>query len=240
VCFALGFILALAFFVRPTNAVTVLVIGTYLLVRLRAKVVWLIPGGLIPTLCFVLIDWEMYRSVLAPYFLPVRTNATGLSLHAELGLALISNLFSPARGLFVFMPFFLLLLVPAVWKEPMPDAFRRLRPWFCALIALHMLLIAMHTDWWGGFSYGPRYLTDILPYLMILWLPALPWASQARVRQAALAVTLAVSFLIQFRGATFIQVHEWNSSPISVNENTHRIWDWSDPPFLRGLRRTPR
>jgi hypothetical protein len=235
ISFAAGFILALAFFVRPTNAVTVLVIGTYLLLRLRPKAVWMLVGGLIPTACFVAMNLNMYGSILAPYFLPVRTNATSLSLHSDIGLALISNLFSPARGLFVFMPFLLLLLIPGVWREPMPDLLRKLRPWFCALVAIQMLLVATHTDWWGGFSYGPRYLADILPYLMILWSAALPWVGRDRLRQALLTVTLAMSLFIQFRGATSIKVHEWNSSPVSVNADTHRIWDWSDPPFLRGL-----
>jgi hypothetical protein len=235
ICFATGFILALAFFVRPTNAVTVVVIGAYLLMRLRSKVLWLFAGGAIPVLGFVAMNLDMYGSVLAPFFLPVRANSTSLSLHSEIGLALVSNLFSPARGMFVFMPFFLFLLIPGVWRQPIPGILRALRPWFCALIGLHMLLVATHTDWWGGYSYGPRYLVDMLPYLMILWSPALAWVGQFRLRQALLAVTLAVSLFIQFRGATSIKVHEWNSSPVSVNDDRHRIWDWSDPPFLRGL-----
>ena len=53
------------------------------------------------------------------------------------------------------MPFFLFLLVPGVWKEPMADGLQRVRPWFCALVVCHIVLVATHTDWWGGYSYGP-------------------------------------------------------------------------------------
>jgi hypothetical protein len=93
-----GFILALAFFVRPTNAVTVLVVCGYLVVRVRSKAGWLLGGGFIPTVAFVRMNFAMYGSLLAPLFLPVHTNSTGLALHSQVGLALISNLFSPARG----------------------------------------------------------------------------------------------------------------------------------------------
>jgi hypothetical protein len=236
VCVAMGFILALAFFVRPTNAVPVVVIGGYLLVRAGWKAaVWLAAGALAPVVVFVWMSLNMYGTVLAPYFLPVRSNSTSLELHSQIGLALVSNLFSPARGLFVFMPFFLFLLVPGVWMEPVADGLQRLRPWLCALVVGHMVLVATHGDWWGGYSYGPRYLADILPYLMILWSPAVKWVGGHSGRRVILVATLLVAVFIQFRGATSIRVQEWNSSPVSVNADRGRIWDWRDPPFLRGL-----
>lgn len=234
-CIFAGFILGLAFFMRPTNAVPILVIGSYLLWHLRWRALWMITGGLLPTLGFVLLNLHMYGSLLAPFFLPVREGSTSLAFHPAIVLALISNLASPARGLFVFMPFFLFLLIPRIWRERMPASFREMRPWFCGVIALHMLLVATHTDWWGGFSYGPRYLSDILPYLMLLWSPVLPWMARDRRRQTMVIATVIVSALIQFRGARDIRVHQWNSAPVSVNDHTARIWDWSDPPFLRGL-----
>ena len=236
VCVGSGFILALAFFVRPTNAVPVVVIGAYLLVRVGWEAaVWLAAGAVAPVAGFVWMNLSMYGTVLAPFFLPVRANATSLAFHSQIGLALVSNLFSPARGLFVFMPFFIFLLVPGVWREPMGDRQRQLRPWFCALVACHMVLIATHTDWWGGYTYGPRYLVDVFPYLMILWSPAVKWVGGHLGRRVVLVATLLVAGFIQFRGATSIKAQEWNSTPVSVNSDTGRIWDWRDPPFLRGL-----
>lgn len=234
--FCAGLILALGFFVRPTNVVPIVVIGVYLLRHLGSRVRWVIAGGLLATLGFVLLNLHMYGSPLAPFFFPVRQGSTSLAVSPAVALALISNLISPARGLLVFMPFFVFLLNPRIWRQPMPASFRQLRPWCCAIILFHMLLVATHVDWWGGFSYGPRYLSDILPYLMFLWSPALLWMARNRRRQSAVAATLIVSVLIQFRGATSIQVHQWNSTPVNVNEHTGRIWDWTDPPFLRGLR----
>ncbi|HEY2017616.1 MAG TPA: hypothetical protein VGH38_29120 [Bryobacteraceae bacterium] len=230
---AAGFILAFAFFVRATNAVPILVFGVYLLLELRGRVVWVIAGGLLPTIGFGWLSLHMYGSPIAPVFLPVRAGSTSLALHSEIPRALVANLVSPGRGLFVFMPFFLFLLNPQVWRWKMPPRFLHLRPWICTLVVLHMLLVSTHADWWGGFSYGPRYLTDILPWLMVLWSPVLLWMAGNRLRLVAVGAAVAVSVAIQFRGATSIQVHRWNEVPVSVNERTDRIWDWTDPPFLR-------
>ena len=232
---AIGFLLAINFFVRQTNAVPVLVIGIFLLFRLRARALWAIAGGLPPTALFVLLNLRMYGGPLSPVFFPVREGSTSLSLHPAVATGVLGNLVSPARGLFVFMPFFLFLLIPQVWREPVP-ALRPLRPWLCWIIAIHMVLVATHTDWWGGFSYGPRYLSDILPYLMLLWSPVLLWMGQNRLRRALVTASVALAVFIQFRGATSIQVHQWNATPISVNDDRSRIWNWGDPPFLRGLR----
>jgi hypothetical protein len=232
---AAGFLLALAFFVRPTNAVPAAVFGVYLLWRFGKGAVWAVAGGLPPLVFFAWLNLHMYGAVLAPFSRPVRQGSSGLMVHRAIPEALLANLVSPARGLFVFMPFFLLLLVPRLWRLPMPDRFRELRPWFCAVVLLHMILVTTHTDWWGGFSFGPRYLTDILPYLMILWLPTMLAARTDRRVAAAAAVLVVVAGFIQFRGATSIQVHHWNATPVSVNEQNSRIWDWTDPPFLRGL-----
>jgi hypothetical protein len=232
---AIGCFLAINFFVRATNAVPVLVIGIFLITHLRRRAWWAVAGGLAPTVFFVLLNLRMYGGPLSPVFFPVREGSTSLSLHAAVATGVLGNLVSPARGLFVFMPFFLFLLIPQVWREPVP-ALRELRPWLCAIVALHMVLVATHTDWWGGFSYGPRYLSDILPYLMLLWSPVLLWMRGNPTRRALVIVAAAVSVFIQFRGATSFQAHQWNAIPVSVNDDRSRIWNWHDPPFLRGLR----
>ena len=149
-----GFLLALAFFIRPTNAVPVLVIGIYLIWHLRSRAWWAVAGGLLPTVFFTLLNLRMYGAPLAPFFYPVRPGSTGLALQPALAAGLLANLFSPARGLFVFMPFFLFLLVPRVWRQRIP-VLDRLRPWLCVIVVLHMLLVATHTDWWGRIELRP-------------------------------------------------------------------------------------
>ena len=70
---------------------------------------------------------------------------------------------------------------------------------------------------------------------MMLWSPTVKWVQGHSARRAMLVATLVVAGFIQFRGATSVKAQEWSSTPVSVNIDTGRIWDWSDPPFLRGL-----
>jgi len=237
---ALGAVLTAAFFIRPTNAVPAALIGLLYLFLLRLPVWWL-AAGIVPISClFVAINIAMYGQAISSYF---RVNVPGVStgaihgmfLHGAYGEAILSNLISPARGLFVYMPFLLVLLIPSLWKRPVSPLYGRQRPWFAAIFGLHLVLVSGYTDWWSGFSYGPRYLSDLLPYLLYLWLPVWGWAAEDRVRKILVALTVGIAFFIHFRGATAIAVHHWNSTPVSINQDQRRLWDWRDAPFLRSL-----
>ena len=75
-------------------------------------------------------------------------------------------LISPNRGLFIFTPIMLFAVVGAVevWRM-------NVRPWLRFLVvdvALHLVLYAKFDEWWAGYTYGPRYMVDILPALTLL------------------------------------------------------------------------
>ena len=75
-------------------------------------------------------------------------------------------------------------------------------PWLIAALGAHALLISTFSVWWAGFSYGPRYWTEVIPLLAIVLGLALDWAS-ARCRPVlwiSLAL-IAVSIGVQFLGA---------------------------------------
>jgi len=162
-----------------------------------------------------------------------------LSTSIPLG-PLCGTLFSPSRGLFIFSPFLLFLFV-------------RLLPFYrrkYALTPLEILLVLLSVawwigtarwpEWWGGGSYGPRLLCELLPCVVILLVPVAAnlslgggWTSKACT--ALFAIAGAVSIGIHFRGATAQAVHDWNGGPPSISEAPQRAWSWKDPQFLRGL-----
>jgi hypothetical protein len=78
------------------------------------------------------------------------------------------------------------------------------------------------------------------PYLLYFLIPVVErWQGLEGAKRAALLticlVLIAASFFIHFRGATSWQVYRWNDQPRDVDKEVTRLWDWSDPPFLRGL-----
>jgi hypothetical protein len=94
------------------------------------------------------------------------------------------------------------------------------------------VLYGAYAVWWGGHTYGPRYMLDVLPFLV-------PLAAAAGARRlsrsaiAALWVALAWSVAVAALGA-FVFPHErWNLMPEDVDRHHERLWDWSDTQILR-------
>jgi hypothetical protein len=106
---------------------------------------------------------------------------------------LVGNLAAPGRGMLVYSPVILFSIAGAVIGRRIPVV-----RW-CALAALaYILLFAKYSVWWGGQSFGYRLLSETLPLLAVLLVPALDRIAGTRWRllfAAALAWSVAVELL---------------------------------------------
>ena len=80
-------------------------------------------------------------------------------------LPLAGLFISPAKGLFLFSPILVLF--------PLAFFLRGIKHrWEIKVsglaIALHTIYWAFYADWWGGWAWGPRYLSEILPFACYL------------------------------------------------------------------------
>jgi len=128
---------------------------------------------------------------------------SGKPLVGSLGL-----LFSPSRGLLVFSPW-LIVLLPGLWRScRSKDPFR-----FALLLGVFttFLLNACYADWWGGDSWGPRRLQELLPILLLLGLPSRFDRSPSFSLPSRPLVTalLAISITVQALG-TFVYDSRWD------------------------------
>jgi hypothetical protein len=229
------------FFVRPTNAIACLVVSAYVLLRLRPILLGYVITSLIWLGGFVVYSESNFgRLVPAQY-----QQVGGFELTPSGWLeALAGLLVSPSRGILVFSP---VLIVVVVWAV----RHRRLlpSPWLVgvavAACALQLVLVASWKVWWGGFAYGPRLLTDLVPWLALLAMAAVvAWTragagsrpgNRRGVRGAELAVAgvlLGLSVWINWRGANAIATAWWNVLPVGIDVAPGRLWDWSNPQFL--------
>ena len=104
--------------------------------------------------------------------------------------------------------------------------------WCAAATAAQFLLYGSYSVWWGGHTYGPRYLLDVLPILVPLAAAAL---SRIPMRPAAIVAgtaALAWSIALAATGAFFYPHERWNSEPVDVDRDHARLWEWSDPQFV--------
>jgi hypothetical protein len=231
----LGVAAGLAYVLRPTNSLTAFGLFVYVgLWRPRALPGFVLGAALV-AVPFCALNLSLYQALLPDYFRPHTLGAD----HRRFFEALAGNLLSPARGLLFWTPIALVALGSAFRRLLR----RRLGPaesWMLAVVCLHWLTISLLPQWWAGHSVGPRFFTELSPYLF--WLLVEPageaWKRWHEGHPARLALLLGVGLwgvFVHGRGALFPAVHHWNDGPPNVDLAPARVWDWRDMQSLRGL-----
>jgi len=232
--------LALAGCARLETAPAIAVILTGLVARLGLKRV--LPAiGVVAASAAVLMtaQWTWFGSILGA---KMTLQETGLAAHAVTGT--ISSgpwygaaglLISPSRGLIVFSPIVLipLLAIPALWRTTSHGGER----WWTAAAIVQYACYSCYSMWWGGHTYGPRYLLDALVLVTPAALVGVAWHMAARSRQIIWAAALAWSVLVAATGAFCYPNDAWNTSPAEIDTHHDRLWDWRDPQILRCWQR---
>ena len=139
---------------------------------------------------------------------------------------------SPNRGLFIYTPIALFSLwgVVAVWRTAAPSWLRMMT----IGLALHVLMYSKFDEWWAGYSYGPRYFTDVQPLLIVLLVHGLlPLWRFSAIR--GLAVALATYGIFVQAIGVYAADDGWNRDPVSVDAQPERVWDWNDTQIGRAL-----
>lgn len=240
----LGLLLFLSFINRPSAVAFILPVLVYLLwySRRAFAVAALTSGGLL----FGYLAWNAAATgtLLPSYFSAARLQAE----RAPLWVGVVGNLISPSRGLLVFSPF----LLPVIgayglyWRK----LIRLPVVWLCLVwCALQLLIIARAASWWGGWSFGPRLLTDMWPGLIVLI--AILWAflleaGRTRANRTFICAFLtlgtfaAVLHIIQ--GLYSIPASRWNGyiTPVPPTSSSWLLgdlfnWRYAQPLASNGM-----
>jgi hypothetical protein len=153
----------------------------------------------------------------------------------DLLTGLAGLLVSPTRGLLVFSPFLLFLVL--AWRHlPRSREERGLTLAMTAAVVIQILLYAK-TDWRSGLSWGPRYMTDLLPLLMWMLVPVV--AALRGVGRVSFVIAAGVAVVIEAIGAFS---YSWTIDlPIyaadrSLQEHDmHAAFRWRNAPFIASL-----
>jgi hypothetical protein len=225
---------ALAAAIRPTNVLFLAAMCTGLLVARRGR------GGLVPFFAFPVAA----GAALAAYNLHIFgriTGGYGVDFDGPFWRGFTGLVASPGRGLIVYTPIAVFSLLGAVlWLRN-----RGLSPSPVYLVSAlfsvaEVVLVSKWRIWWGGHCYGPRLLTDIVPCLMVLILPAMDRISRSAVLRLLFGLTLLAASFIQAVGAFCYPNSHWDEAPVAIGERPRRLWDWRDSPISRSLSAGPR
>ncbi len=218
---------------RPPDALLVAALGIYGIFWAGRRAAWIAAGAALPLALVVTYNLAAAGSLVGGYGLerPVDFFRSGFAAGAA-GLLL-----SPARGLFVFSPF--LLLVPAGFRRGLRDRGTRQLTLASGAAAVALVLLYAKTDWRAGYAWGPRWLTDLLPLLVWMLPPAL--AALKGGRRALFVAAVGVSIAVQavgafwYTGASETAIYAVRPGPGEMRA----AWEPANAPFIAELRHPP-
>jgi hypothetical protein len=144
---------------------------------------------------------------------------------------------SPSRGLLIFSPVAAAAALGA--REAVRGGWHSPVRWCAAAALAQYVLYASYAVWWGGHTFGPRYMLDVLPLLVPLAAAGLAAHRPGRAAAAVAAALAAWSVAVAALGA-FVFPHErWNLLPRDVDRHHERLWDWSDSQIARAWQSEP-
>ncbi len=198
----------------------------------RRRAPLLVAAAAAPVIAVVLYNLHVAANVLGGY------GAIGKVqfFQHELLTGVVGLLVSPTRGLLVFSPF--LLFLALAWRHrPDDPRERRLTLAMIAAVVLQVLLYAK-SDWRSGLSWGPRVMTDLLPFLVWMLVPvvdALRGAGRALfVVSVGVAVAVEAVGAFSYSGSFDLPIFAGDHG--SGEQDMRAAFRWRNAPFVTSPR----
>ena len=194
---------------------------------------------------FFWYSWHNFHHLLPSYYRASRL------YFGVFWTALAANLVSPGRGLLVYVPvlFFVGYLLVRYRRQLVSP---RIVVMALAVTVVHLAVMSCFGHWWGGYSYGPRFSTGLVPWFVVVAVLAVqarriclekhgPAISRLgkKLELSVGALLLLASIAINAFGAADRNTALWNVRPQNIDLHPERNWDWRQPQFLAGFLHPP-
>jgi hypothetical protein len=223
---------------RLSSIMFLAVFGVWLLVRSPRRACALFALASLAYLPWAIFYQMIYGNVWGP---SVRQTAAA-SWSFGLGEPWAAVLFSPCRGVLIYQPWLILIAwsvacwlcrcgtdargIPAGWQ------------WLCAVyIALHLAMVSSWRIWDGGYCWGSRLASEIIPFGALLVISAIGACWRSSPGRCFVMALICWSALFHVP-AVLLKQDRWNESHVISLSRAH-IWAWSDPPYLFRVVRAP-
>lgn len=185
-----AFFLSAATISRQSVGITALLFTIYVWLAYRPALVrWMIWA--IPPALLAITYNTIYNG--SPLIFGYQEGVAGV-MHLPSIESIAGLLISPSRGLLVYSPMLIFALVGFKhWGA------NRLFYFFVALtFGIGTLLLSLFEAWHGGWGYGTRLMTDLLPYITLLVIPA--YDQLGPLMRSTFWVMVAYSIILQAIG----------------------------------------
>lgn len=227
-----GFFCALAACNRQPDAILAAGLALYGLWWAKRRAPLFLAGGALPVGLVLAYNLGVVGHVAGAYALVNwHRFVSGDVLSGIAGLLL-----SPTHGLFVFSPF--LLFVPFGFMLLLRDRNTRALAAAIGAAVVVQLIVYATVDWRQGVSFGPRWLTDMLP--MLFWLLPPVLAALSGVGRAVFGLACVVAIAIQMVGAFwYTGLSDATVLAAAGPDKMRAAWDIRNAPFVAELRHPP-
>src|SRR3954470_6396379 len=206
---------------RPPDVILAAALGAYgLFWAGRRRAALLAAAASLPAGLVLLYNLGVAHNLAGGYGLVGKAGYFRHDLLAGIGGLLLS----PTRGLLVFSPFLLFLVL--AWRHLPRDRGERVLPLAMSAGVVLQLVVYAKADWRGGISWGPRYMTDLLP--MLLWMLVPVVAALRGFGRACFLLAVGVAVAIDAIGA-FWYTGATDLAIFAVASGPHKMraaWEW--------------
>lgn len=214
---------------RPTAGIVLIILGLYLLYN--KKLTWNLVqkvslGLIIPVSFFLFYNYTYYQDISNQGYSSQLSN----SWLGNFPESFIGMWISPSKGLLVYSPIFIFSLF-GLYHGFKKNSLVSISFW---VILLHTLVLSKWKHWYGGFGFGYRMASDILPFFIIpLWYLFNEYYEKIKTK---VILVLAISVSIQLSGMAFFD-SIWHNAYDTGFRNTSWLWSINNSEAIFNVRR---
>ncbi|NCT55873.1 hypothetical protein GW755_03400 [bacterium] len=229
-----GFILGLATIARPTNLLSLAVFAFFIFIKNKFKLKIIVRYSvfaLIPIIFEVSLMFLIYGSLLNTGYGSQINTWTGSLVEGFLGMW-----FSPSKGILIISPVFIFSLYGMYLSIKNFKLFD-LDFLSSKIVIAHTLILSLWHHWYGGYSWGYRMASDIIPFLIILLIPFVTSKYMHSKKMSLLFYfTVVWSVFIQLLGIIVFD-GTWHLLYDKGSKNTDWLWSIKDNQIFFSVKR---
>lgn len=235
----MGLLSGLYVFNRPINSVLLLPILFYILQSRDRKIIYYFGSMFASGAFFLFYNVYYFGNIFGGY----SNLLSSFCLNFGTIISFIGLLISPSRGLFVYTPILLLSIFGYLKIAQIENKkIRNVLFIFGFSILTQIVIYSSFKIWWAGWSYGPRFLTDMLPVLVIflgLYLnDCFDFNKHDKKKLLSIGfvfLLLFFSIFIQIVGAFYYPNGGWDEDLNIQLHPEERLWDLNDTQIKRSF-----
>jgi hypothetical protein len=240
--FLSGMFFGFAVLSRPTAGLVLAVIPALVfhknLMVLAKRGLQVALGLAVPVLFFFWYNKSFYLSVANQGY----SNQLLISWLSPFPEGFLGTWVSPSKGILVYSPVLVFSLVGLflVMKSLVPSVKKISQEnlgylAFGVVVILHTLILSLWKHWYGGWSFGYRMSSDVIPLLVLLIIPFLDSSLFQKYKKLFFGL-LIFSVLVQIFGMIFFD-GIWHAAYDLGFEDTSWLWSIKDSELLFNIRR---